>query len=466
MNSWPGSGRLRQMPNPPVWPHLESKRGKLPERRSVMAASVDARGAEGSALPEPSEDLLVRLEGIYRDLHANPELSMQEHRTSAIAAAWLREVGYDVTEGVGGTGVVGLLRNGDGPTVLLRADIDALPIKESTGLPYASDKTGTDRFGQATAITHACGHDMHVTWLMGATQLLAQHRGAWRGTVIAVFQPGEETGQGARAMVEDGMVTRFPKPDVILGQHVMPLSAGQIGWRAGTMLSAGDSWEVTLFGRGAHGSMPQKSIDPVVMAASAVLRLQTVVSREVAMTEAAVVTVGTLHAGMNENVIPDRALLRLNVRTFREQVRTRVLAAIKRILEAEAAASGAPRPPEFSVLSEFPLTRNDEAATRKAVAALQDRFGADRVTEISPATASEDFGLFGAAWNVPTVFWVIGGIDPTLYAHAQNAGTLDELPANHAPDFAPVIHPTLRTGVEAMLAAAGAWICAPPTTAV
>jgi amidohydrolase len=431
-----------------------------------MAASVDARGAEGSALPEPSEDLLVRLEGIYRDLHANPELSMQEHRTSAIAAAWLREVGYDVTEGVGGTGVVGLLRNGDGPTVLLRADMDALPIKESTGLPYASDKTGTDRFGQATSIAHACGHDMHVTWLMGATQLLAQHRGRWRGTVIAVFQPGEETGQGARAMIEDGMVKRFPKPAVILGQHVMPLSAGQIGWRTGTMLSAGDSWEVTLFGRGAHGSMPQKSIDPVVMAASAVMRLQTVVSREVAMTDAAVVTVGTLHAGMNENVIPDRALLRLNVRTFKEQVRTRVLAAIKRILEAEAAASGAPRPPEFSVLSEFPLTRNDEAATRKAVAALQDRFGADRVTEISPATASEDFGLFGAAWNVPTVFWVIGGIDPTMYAQAQNAGKLDELPANHAPDFAPVIHPTLRTGIEAMLAAAGAWICSPPTSAV
>jgi amidohydrolase len=431
-----------------------------------MAASVDARGAEGSALPEPSEDLLVRLEGIYRDLHANPELSMQEHRTSAIAAAWLREVGYDVTEGVGGTGVVGLLRNGDGPTVLLRADMDALPIKESTGLPYASDKTGTDRFGQATSIAHACGHDMHVTWLMGATQLLAQHRGAWRGTVMAVFQPGEETGQGARAMIKDGMVTRFPKPDVTLGQHVMPLSAGQIGWRTGTMLSAGDSWEVTLFGRGAHGSMPQKSIDPVVMAASAVMRLQTVVSREVAMTEAAVVTVGTLHAGMNENVIPDRALLRLNVRTFKEQVRTRVLAAIKRILEAEAAASGAPRPPEFSMLSEFPLTRNDEAATRKAVAALQDRFGADQVTEISPATASEDFGLFGAAWNVPTVFWVIGGIDPAIYANAQNAGKLDELPANHAPDFAPVIHPTLRTGIEAVLAAAGAWICSPPTSAV
>ncbi|MGA3268593.1 MAG: M20 family metallopeptidase [Verrucomicrobiota bacterium] len=417
-------------------------------------------------LPGPSGDLLAKLEGIYRDIHANPELSMQEHRTAGIAAAWLREQGYDVTEHVGGTGVVGLLRNGDGPVVLLRADMDALPIKESTGLAYASSKTGTDRFGQATAIAHACGHDMHVAWLMGAMRILAENRKLWRGTVMAVFQPGEETGQGARAMIEDGMVKRFPKPDVTLGQHVMPLSAGQIGWRIGTILSAGDSWEVTLFGRGAHGSMPQKSIDPVVMAASAVMRLQTVVSREVAMTDSAVVTVGTMSAGMNENIIPDRALLRLNIRTFKDEVRKRVLAAVKRILLAEAEASGAPKPPEFSVLSEFPLTRNDGAATRKVVDALQHRFGADRVTEISPATASEDFGLFGTAWGVPSVFWVIGGIDPATYANAQKAGKVDELPANHAPNFAPVLDPTLKTGIEAMLAAVGAWICAPATSAV
>ncbi len=410
------------------------------------------------ALPDPSPTLLVELEAIYRDLHANPELSMQERRTSGVAAAWLRRHGYDVTEGVGGTGVVGLLRNGDGPTVLLRADMDALPIKESTGLAYASDRSGTDRFGQATAIAHACGHDMHIVWLMGATLILAENRGAWRGTVMAVFQPGEETGQGARAMIEDGMVKRFPKPDVCLGQHVMPLPAGQIGWRVGTMLSAGDSWEVTLFGRGAHGSMPQKSVDPVVMAASAVMRLQTVVSREVAMTDAAVVTVGTMQAGTNENIIPDRALLRLNVRTFKDEVRTRVLGAIKRILEAEAEASGAPKPPAFSVLSEFPLTRNDAAATRKVVAALERRFGSARVTEIGPATASEDFGLFGTAWNVPSVFWVVGGIDPGTYRTAQAAGKVDALPANHAPDFAPVIDPTLRTGVATMLAAAGAWL--------
>jgi amidohydrolase len=419
---------------------------------------MTAAAQADTVLPAPSEEMLADLGGIYRNIHAHPELSMQERRTSGLAAEWLRQQGYEVTPGVGGTGVVGLLRNGDGATVLLRADMDALPLKENTGLAYASDKAGTDRFGQATAIAHACGHDMHIVWLMGATRILAENRGAWHGTVMAVFQPGEETAQGARAMIEDGMVKRFPKPDVTLGQHVMPLAAGQIGYRAGTILSAGDSWEISLFGRGAHGSMPQKSIDPVVMAAATVMRLQTVVSREVAMTDGAVVTVGTLRAGMNENVIPDHALLRLNVRTFKDQVRERVLAAIKRIVEAEATASGAPKPPEFSVLSEYPLTRNDAAATQKVATAFKRQFGDKRVQEIEPATASEDFGLFGAAWNVPVVFWVIGGIDQEVWDKAEKAGKLDEIPANHSPEFAPVIDPTLRTGIEAMLAAAGGWL--------
>jgi amidohydrolase len=209
----------------------------------IMTLDAGIHATEMSALPNPSEDLLSELEEKYKDIHAHPELSMQEHRTAGIAAAWLRKQGYEVTEGIGGTGVVGLLRNGDGATVLLRADMDALPIKESTGLAYASQETGTDRFGQSTAIAHSCGHDMHVAWLMGATRIMAENRAAWRGTVMAVFQPGEETAQGARAMLADGMVKRFPKPDVTLGQHVMPLSAGQIGWRIGTMLSAGDSWE-------------------------------------------------------------------------------------------------------------------------------------------------------------------------------------------------------------------------------
>lgn len=244
-----------------------------------------------------------------------------------------------VTEGVGGTGVVGLLHNGDGPTVLLRADMDALPMEEATGLAYESHAKGVDRFGQPFAVAHACGHDMHVAWLMGASRILAENRHAWHGTAMVVFQPGEETSQGARSMVSDGMVDRFPKPDVALAQHVMPLPAGRIGHRSWTVLSSDDSWEVTLYGRGAHGSMPQMSIDPVVMAAATVMRLQTIVSREVAMTDGAVVTVGALQAGTTENVIPDKAVLRLNIRTFDPAVREWVLGSVRRIIEAEATAS-------------------------------------------------------------------------------------------------------------------------------
>lgn len=409
-----------------------------------------------SALPPPSQELLAELKKVYEDLHAHPELSMQEHRTAEIAAAWLSKHGYEVTEGVGGTGVVGLLRNGEGATVLLRADMDALPVEEATGLPYASRQKGIDRYGQSVAIAHACGHDMHVTWLMGASRVLAENRGAWRGTAVVVFQPGEETSAGARAMVADGMVARFPKPDVTLGQHVMPLRAGTIGYRTGTMLSAGDSWQITLFGRGAHGSMPQRSIDPVVMAAATVLRLQTIVSREIAMTDSAVVTVGALQAGTTENVIPDKALLRMNVRTYDPEVRDHVLAAIRRIVEAEAAASGSPKPPQIDTLSEYPLTQNDEAATRKVVEAFARRFGPDPVQEVERATASEDFTRFAEAWKVPSVFWLVGGTDPAVFEAAKKGKA--HLPVNHSPDFAPVLDPTLRMGVETMLAAAGAWL--------
>jgi hippurate hydrolase len=416
--------------------------------------------ASAPSLPSPSADLLGRLEAVYKDLHAHPELSMQEHRTAAIAAAWLRDLGYEVTEKVGVTGVVGLLRNGRGPTVLLRADMDGLPMRESTNLPFASQQTGTDRFGEKVSIAHSCGHDLHVAWLMGVTRMLAENRGAWRGTVMAVFQPGEETAQGARAMIADGMVERFPKPDVSLGQHVVPLPAGLIGHRAGIIMAGADSWEVNLFGRGGHGSMPQKTIDPIVMAASTVMRLQTVVSREVAMTDSAVVTVGALHAGTSENIIPDSALLRLNVRTYEGAVRDRVLAAIRRIVEAEAAASGATKPPEFSVLSEYPVTRNDATATRKVVAAFERRFDPKTLMEIPPAPASEDFGLFATAWGIPGVFWIVGGADPETFRAAMKAGKVDELPGNHHPAYAPVLHPTLSAGIDAMLTAAGAWIAA------
>ena len=294
--------------------------------------------------------LIPNLEALYKDVHAHPELSMQETRTAALAADHLRKAGFEVTTGLGKTGVVGLLRNGEGPTVMLRADMDALPVEEATGLPYTSKATATDAEGQTVPVGHMCGHDMHVAWLVGATTLFAQARDGWRGTLMAVFQPGEETAEGAQAMIDDGLFKRFPEPAVILGQHVMVGPAGAVAGRIGAITSAADSLQIRLFGRGAHGSMPQASIDPVVMAAATVMRLQTVVSREIAAADAAVVTVGALQAGTKENVIPDEAIIKLNVRTFDESVRKHVLAAIERIVNAEAAASGAPRPPEITTL--------------------------------------------------------------------------------------------------------------------
>jgi hippurate hydrolase len=395
------------------------------------------------------EPMLDDVERLYKHVHRHPELSMQEERTAALAADRLQAAGFEVTAGVGKTGVVGLLRNGSGPTVMLRADMDALPVHEQTGLEYASTIDGA---------MHACGHDMHVAWLAGAATALAGARDGWHGTLLAVFQPAEETAEGAQAMIDDGLFDRFPKPDVILGQHVMPSPAGIVGIRSGVVTSAADSFEIRMFGRGAHGSMPEASIDPVVMAASTVLRLQTIVSREVAPAQSAVVTIGALQAGTKENVIPDEAVIKLNVRTFDEDVRTHVLAAIERIVAAEAQASGAPRPPEITTLDRYQLVRNDADAVARVRSAFQEHFGADRVVDISPISASEDFGSFGTEWAVPSVFWTVGGTDPDSYKRAKAEGRLSELPTNHNPRFAPVLHPTLETGVETLVAAACSWL--------
>ena len=320
------------------------------------------------------DKLLPDLETLYKDVHSHPELSMQETRTADIAAVRLRKAGYEVTTGIGKTGVVGLLRNGEGPTVMLRADMDALPIAENTGLEYASKVSATDAEGNTVPVGHMCGHDMHVTWLVGAATLLSQARDAWKGTLMAVFQPGEETAQGAQAMIDDGLLKRFPTPEVVLGQHVMVGPAGTVAGSAGPITSAADSLQICLFGRGAHGSMPQASIDPVVMAASVVLRLQTIVSREIAATDAAVITVGVLQAGTKENVIPDEAIIKLNVRTFDATVRKHVLAAIEQIVNAEAEASGAPRKPEITPLDRYPLNVNDETASNRIAEAFRGYF--------------------------------------------------------------------------------------------
>jgi hippurate hydrolase len=403
------------------------------------------------------DKLLPELEEIYKDIHQNPELSMQEIRTAKIAADYLTKYKFLVTTNVGKTGVVGLMRNGEGPVVMLRADMDALPIKEDTGLPYASTKTVRNEEGTEVGVSHACGHDMHVTWLMGAARLFSEHRDQWKGTLLIVFQPGEEVGLGASGMINDNLMDRFPKPDIILGQHVMVGESGTVRYRSGAILSAGNSLVVKIFGRGSHGSQPQTSIDPVIMAAATTMRLQTIVSREIAPIENAVLTIGSLQAGTKENIIPDDATLKLNIRTFNEDVRDHILSAVKRICIAECAASNAPRDPEFTTLDSYPLTENDETATAKVAEAFKAQFG-DKAFITKPASASEDFSVFGRAWKAPYVFWFVGGTDPAIYQQAKKSNQLNVIPSNHSPKFSPVIHPTLKTGLQAMMTAASGWL--------
>ncbi|MGK5682889.1 amidohydrolase [Actinoplanes sp. URMC 104] len=394
----------------------------------------------------------ARLRAVYEDLHRHPELSFQEHRTAGIAAAWLRECGYEVVEGLGGTGAAGVLRRGDGPVVWLRADMDALPVAEETGLPYASGVDG---------VSHACGHDMHVTWLMGAAAELASARD-WRGTVVAVFQPAEELAKGAQAMVDDGLADRVPRPDIVLGQHVAPLPAGSIGLTPGPMWAASDSLRVTVHGRGGHGSRPETTVDPVVIAAATVLRLQTIVSREVSTAETAVVSVGSVQAGTKHNIIPDTATLLLNVRTYDAKVRDRVLAAIRRIVAAEAAAAGAPRDPVVVLEESTPTLTNDVAAAERTRPALESVAGPGRVFDPGPLPSSEDVQVLATAAGAPITYWLQGGADPALFAGATTREQLMEvagrIPSNHSPQYHPVPHPTIEAGVASLLAAARAWL--------
>jgi amidohydrolase len=396
-------------------------------------------------------------EDVYRTIHQHPELSNQEVRTAAAAARSLREDGYEVHEKIGTTGVVGILRNGDGATVLMRADMDALPIQEATGLPYASTDRATDSSGEEVPVAHACGHDVHVASLMAAARLLAAKRDAWHGTFIALFQPAEEVGTGAREMVDAGLAKLIPKPDVALAQHVLVYPAGSVGTRAGPFLSTAASMRVTVHGRGSHGSMPQLSIDPVVLASMIVVRLQAIVSREVAPGDFAVVTVGRLAAGTKSNIIPDHAVIELNVRAYDETMRARLIDAIERVVKAECTASRSPKDPEFELYDEYPLTSNDPDVTARVASAFENHFG-DRAAEATRQSASEDFSDIPTALGVPYTYWALGGIDDGEWARAEAAGTVSDIPANHSPKFAPVIEPTLRTGTAAIVVAALGWL--------
>jgi hippurate hydrolase len=353
--------------------------------------------------------------------------------------------------------VAGVLANGSGPTVLLRAELDALPVREDTGADYASTATGQDAAGHEVPVAHACGHDMHMSRLLGMAKLMADHRGQWAGTLIPLFQPAEETGDGAQGMVDDGLFQRIPVPDVALTQHVLPGIAGTVSTRSGPFMATEDSINVTVYGKGGHGAMPQHTIDPVVLAAMIVVRLQTIVSREVPPGEIAVVTVGSVHGGTRSNLIPDHALLQLNLRSYSQQARERMLASIQRIVRAEGQASGSPQDPGLRDRRHLPAHRQRPGYHGPGGGRLRHPFRRPR-PRIDRQTVSEDFSNIPNAAGVPYTYWAMGFTDEKTYRAAEKAGRLQDLPTNHSPKFLPPLRPTLRTGTEALVTAALAWL--------
>jgi hippurate hydrolase len=393
---------------------------------------------------------LSSLVELYRQLHRQPELSGQERATAARMAEEMSKAGYQVEQGLGGYGVVGLLRNGAGPTVLIRTDLDALPVEEKTGLPYASRNPG---------VMHACGHDLHMTAFAGAARVLSQLKGQWKGTLLLVGQPAEETVSGAAGMLAAGLYQKFPRPDYCLALHVdAALEAGKIGYREGYMLANVDAVDITIRGLGGHGAYPHLTKDPIVLAAQVVLALQTIVSREVKPIEPAVVTVGRIQGGTRRNIIPDEVNLELTVRTYSEETRRQVLAAIERITKGAASAAGLPteRAPIIRVRDDgrSPATYNDPALVRRSIAAIRSALGADRVVEREPEMAAEDFGLFGKVEPpIPSFMFSVGTIDARRWAEAQKPGS-SGLPSLHSSQFWPQPELSISTGVQAMVATA------------
>jgi hippurate hydrolase len=386
----------------------------------------------------------------YIDLHQSPELSSHEARTAAKLAARLRELGYTVTEGVGGTGVVAILKNGPGPTIMLRTELDALPVEEKTGLSYASKVHAQDDSGRDVPVMHACGHDLHMAALMGTADIMAHSRQTWHGTLMLIGQPAEETITGAKKMIDDGLFTRFPKPAVGVALHVgNELPAGKIGITPGIYNTNADSLRITIYGKGGHGSAPQATIDPIVIAARTVLALQTIVSREVKPGEMAVITVGYIRAGTKNNIIPDQAELGLTVRTYKAEVRKQVLAAITRIAKAEAVAGGAQQETLIEHYESTDSVYNDPHLADLLRSPLEAALGKDNVITTDPITPSEDYAFF-VEQGVPSLYMSLGGADPQKYAESKTSGNL--LPSNHSPYFTPDVDPALHSGIRAEVA--------------
>jgi amidohydrolase len=425
----------------------------------VAALPARAQGDLDQKIDANIEDWV----GTYKHFHTNPELSGHEKETSAVVAGTLRKLGYEVTDhfgqyedaGLRGYGVVAVLKNGPGLTVYVRTDMDALPVKENSGVPYASKvsvKQGNDEVG----VMHACGHDLHMTVFLGTAKMLAEDKSQWSGTVVMIGQPAEETVRGAAALLRAGLYEKFPKPDYVLALHDSPvLPAGEVAWHEGPMLAGSDSLDITIRGYGGHGAAPHMTKDPILVASELVVFLQTIVSREMDPQQPTVVTVGSFHAGTRPNVIPDEAHLQLTVRTMTPQQRKKVLDAITRAANGIAEAAGIPaeRAPIIVVSKDsVPATINDPTLTRRVAAAMEKALGKENVVEGKPVMASEDFSLFALSGPKPPIsmFW-LGAVDPEKIKEAQEKGT--RLPSLHSSEFAPVPEPAIRTGVKAMTSA-------------
>lgn len=427
-------------------------------KRSLMLAMVFLAAATAlaqKALPPalaPLDGLYPELDKLYLDLHQSPELSLHEEKTSAKMASQLRALGFEVAERVGGYGVVGVLKNGKGPTILVRADMDGLPVEEKTGFSYASKVTVKDDSGATVPVMHACGHDIHMTSWVGAATLLAKDKGHWRGTLVMIAQPAEERGGGAAAMLKDGLFTRFPKPDFAISFHDSASQpAGKISVTSGWACANVDSVDIVIFGRGGHGAYPSSTVDPVVIAARIVVALQTLVSRENSPFDPAVVTVGSIHGGAKHNIIPDEVRLQLTVRSFKDEVRKRLLAGIERIAKAEAAAASAPREPTVTVSESTPSMYNDPVLARRLSAAMAKAFGESNVIDGQPVMGGEDFSEFGRA-GVPAVQFEVGAVPLAKYEAAKAGGA--PLPSLHSSLFGPDREPTIRAATLALTVAA------------
>ena len=425
-------------------------RGLMTWKRLVLVVSLSAVAGGQAGSSKEVEAAYPEAHALYLDIHQNPELSSHEVQTAAKLAGRLRGLGFEVTEHVGGTGIVAVLKNGAGPTVMLRTELDALPVEEKTGLAYASKVRTKDDAGHDVPVMHACGHDLHMAAIVGTAAIMAHRKDSWHGTLMLNGQPAEETIGGAKMMLDDGLLTRFPRPNLAVAMHLGNLlPAGKVGIVPGIYNTNADSLRITIYGKGGHGAAPETTVDPIVIAARTILALQTITSREVKPGEMAVVTVGYIQAGTKNNIIPDQAELGLTVRTRNADVRKQVLAAIARITKAEAEAAGAPRAPLLDHYEGTDLVYNDPALAQRLRGALEAALGKDNVVMEEPITASEDFSYY-VEQGIPGFYFSLGGAEPEKFAEAKAAGTT--LPSNHSPLFAPDVEPALRTGIAAEVA--------------